>query len=124
MKHLLEFEKPIIDLKEKIAKLKNITKETDIDLTEEIKGLEKRLTTLENDIYSNLKPWDRVQMARHQKRPTTLDYIDQLFEDFIEFHGDRLYGDDAAIVAGIALYKGMPVTIIGHQRGKDTKENI
>src|SRR5690625_6304352 len=94
MKHLLEFEKPIIDLKEKIAELKNITKESDIDLTEEIKGLEKRLTTLENDIYSNLKPWDRVQMARHQKRPTTLDYIDQLFEDFIEFHGDRLYGDE------------------------------
>lgn len=124
MKYLLEFEKPIIHLKEKIEELKNITKDSDIDLTEEIKGLEKRLATLENDIYGNLEPWDRVQIARHQQRPTTLDYIDQLFENFIEFHGDRLYGDDAAIVAGIALYKGMPVTIIGHQRGKDTKENI
>src|SRR5690625_7535193 len=79
---------------------------------------------LEDDIYGNLKPWDRVQMARHQDRPTTLDYIAELFRNFIEFHGDRLYGDDPAIVTGIATYHGKPVTVIGHQRGKDTKENI
>ncbi|WP_106496933.1 acetyl-CoA carboxylase carboxyl transferase subunit alpha [Lentibacillus sp. Marseille-P4043] len=124
MKQVLEFEKPIVNLKEKIAELKNFTKDSEIDLSEEISTLEKRLETLENDIYSNLKPWDRVQMARHQARPTTLDYIDKLFTNFIEFHGDRLYGDDEAIVAGIAYHEGKPVTVIGHQRGKDTKENI
>src|SRR5690625_4650179 len=122
MKQLLEFEKPIIHLKEKIAELKRVTRDSEIDLSSEISKLEKRLTILENDIYNNLKPWDRVQMARHQERPTTLDYIAELFDDFIEFHGDRLFGDDAAIVAGIATYQGQPVTIIGHQRGKTTKE--
>lgn len=124
MRQILEFEKPIVNLKEKIAELKNFTKDSEMDLTEEISTLEKRLAQLEEDIYGNLRPWDRVQMARHQERPTTMDYINGLFSDFIEFHGDRLYGDDEAIVAGIAFYKGKPVTIIGHQRGKDTKENI
>lgn len=124
MKQVLEFEKPVIALREKIAELKTFTKESDLDLTEEIVKLETRLEKLENDIYTNLKPWDRVQMARHAERPTTLDYVEQLFTDFLEFHGDRYYGDDAAIVAGIAKYKGRPVTIVGHQRGKTTKENI
>lgn len=121
---LLEFEKPIIHLREKIEELKSLTEDSEMDLTTEIETLERRLAVLEEDIYGNLKPWDRVQMARHQQRPTTLDYIEHLFEDFIEFHGDRLYGDDAAIVAGIALFQGQPITVIGHQRGKNTKENI
>lgn len=124
MKHVLEFEKPIVNLKEKIEELKTFTEDSEIDLTDEINTLEKRLADLENDIYGNLKPWDRVQMARHQERPTTLDYVDKLFTNFIEFHGDRYYGDDEAIVAGIAYYKEQPVTIVGHQRGKGTKENI
>ncbi|MGP4108326.1 acetyl-CoA carboxylase carboxyl transferase subunit alpha [Virgibacillus sp. L01] len=124
MKQVLDFEKPIVNLKEKIAELKGFTEDSEIDLTEEITTLEKRLEILENDIYGNLQPWDRVQMARHQERPTTLDYIEEIFTDFIEFHGDRLYGDDAAIVSGLALYQGSPVTVIGHQRGKGTKENI
>lgn len=124
MKQVLEFEKPIVNLKEKIVELKNFTKDSEIDLSDEIHTLEKRLETLENDIYNNLKPWDRVQMARHQERPTTLDYVHELFADFIEFHGDRFYGDDEAIVAGVAYYKDKPVTVVGHQRGKDTKENI
>ncbi|MBC5637477.1 acetyl-CoA carboxylase carboxyl transferase subunit alpha [Ornithinibacillus sp. BX22] len=124
MKQILDFEKPIVNLKEKIAELKKFTSESDIDLTEEISTLEKRLADLENDIYGNLKPWQRVQMARHQERPTTLDYIAELFTDFLEFHGDRTYGDDEAIVSGIAYYKDTPITVIGHQRGKDTKENI
>ncbi|MFB4166703.1 acetyl-CoA carboxylase carboxyl transferase subunit alpha [Virgibacillus sp. JSM 102003] len=124
MKQVLDFEKPIVNLKEKIAELKGFTEDSEIDLTEEITTLEKRLEILENDIYGNLQPWDRVQMARHQERPTTLDYIEEIFTDFVEFHGDRLYGDDAAIVSGIALYQGNPVTVIGHQRGKGTKENI
>ncbi len=94
MKQVLEFEKPVIALREKIAELKTFTKESDLDLTEEIVKLETRLEKLENDIYTNLKPWDRVQMARHAERPTTLDYVEKLFTDFLEFHGDRYYGDD------------------------------
>jgi|SRR5690625_180193 len=124
MSQILDFEKPIVNLKEKIVELKEISKDSEIDLTEEIKTLESRLKKLEDDIYLNLKPWDRVQMARHQMRPTTLDYIEKLFTDFMEFHGDRYYGDDRAIIAGIGHYKGTPVTVIGHQRGKKTKENI
>ncbi|HLS61188.1 MAG TPA: acetyl-CoA carboxylase carboxyl transferase subunit alpha [Virgibacillus sp.] len=124
MNKVLDFEKPIVDLRHKITELKRLTKASDIDLSVEISTLENRLAMLEDDIYGNLKPWDRVQMARHQDRPTTLDYIAELFENFIEFHGDRLYGDDPAIVTGIATYHGKPVTVIGHQRGKDTKENI
>ena len=124
MNQVLEFEKPIVNLKEKINELKNISQDSEIDLTEEIETLEKRLASLENDIYSNLKPWDRVQVARHQMRPTSLDYIKYLFTDFIEFHGDRYYGDDEAIVAGVAFYHDQPITVIGHQRGKKTKENI
>lgn len=124
MKQVLDFEKPIVDLRNKIDELKEITKDSELDLTEEINTLERRLAVLEDDIYGNLNPWDRVQIARHQQRPTTLDYIERLFDDFLEFHGDRYYGDDAAIVSGIAFYKGHPITIIGHQRGKDTKENI
>ena len=122
--HVLEFEKPIVNLKNKINELKNLSQENEIDLTGEIKTLEERLAVLEDDIYSNLKTWDRVQIARHQQRPTTLDYIEHLFTNFIEFHGDRYYGDDEAIVAGVAFYKDKPITVIGHQRGKTTKENI
>ena len=120
----LEFEKPVLELRHKIAELKEFTKDSDIDLTEEIKRLEKRLEKLEKEIYTQLSPWDRVQMARHSDRPTTLDYIEHLFTDFIELHGDRVFGDDSAIVGGVAKYKGHPVTVIGHQRGRDTKENI
>ncbi|MCD5323838.1 MULTISPECIES: acetyl-CoA carboxylase carboxyl transferase subunit alpha [Pontibacillus] len=124
MKQVLEFEKPVMELREKIAELKTFTAESDMDLTSEIETLEQRLVKLEEDVYGNMKPWDRVQMARHAERPTTLDYVHELFTHFLEFHGDRLYGDDEAIVAGVAKYKGQPVTVIGHQRGKDTKENI
>ncbi|WP_062514020.1 acetyl-CoA carboxylase carboxyl transferase subunit alpha [Halobacillus sp. KGW1] len=124
MKHVLEFEKPVIELREKIAELKRLTENSEMDLTDEIDTLEQRLEKLESDVYDRMAPWDRVQMARHPERPTTTDYIDHLFTDFIELHGDRTYGDDAAIVGGIAKFDGTPVTVIGHQRGKDTKENI
>ncbi|MCM3568308.1 acetyl-CoA carboxylase carboxyl transferase subunit alpha [Neobacillus mesonae] len=120
----LEFERPLIELRKKIAELKEFTQNTDVDLSSEISKLETRLVRLEQDIYENIKPWDRVQIARHPNRPTTLDYISYLFEDFFECHGDRVFGDDEAIVGGIAKFKGLPVTVIGHQRGKDTKENI
>lgn len=120
----LEFERPVVELKKKIAELKEFTKNADVDLTSEINKLEGRLEKLEIDIYEHLQPWDRVQIARHPNRPTTLDYINHLFTDFIECHGDRLFGDDEAIVSGIAKFHGLPITVIGHQRGKDTKENI
>lgn len=120
----LEFERPITDLRKKIDELKELTETADVDLTAEIQKLEKRLESLQDDIYKNMKPWDRVQVARHPGRPTTLDYIPQIFSDFLELHGDRYYGDDEAIVGGIATFEGIPVTVIGHQRGKDTKENI
>lgn len=120
----LEFERPIIQLRNKIAELKEFTKTTDVDLSSEIEKLEVRLEKLEKDIYENIKPWDRVQIARHPNRPTTLDYISYLFDGFFECHGDRTFGDDEAIVGGVAKFRGLPVTVIGHQRGKDTKENI
>lgn len=124
MAEQLPFEKPIIELRNKIAELKTFTEEKEIDLTGEIEKLESRLEQLEEDIYGNIKPWDRVQLARHSQRPTTKDYIDLLFTQFLEMHGDRLHGDDGAIIGGVAFFEGKPVTVIGHQRGKDTKENI
>jgi acetyl-CoA carboxylase carboxyl transferase subunit alpha len=120
----LEFERPILELRKKILELKEFTERADVDLSSEITKLEARLEKLEQDIYENMKPWDRVQLARLQTRPTTLDYIPHLFTDFLEWHGDRTFRDDEAIVAGIAKFHGLPITIIGHQRGRDTKENI
>ncbi|GIN38742.1 acetyl-CoA carboxylase carboxyl transferase subunit alpha [Heyndrickxia oleronia] len=120
----LEFEKPLLELQKKIAELKKLTKDSDVDLSAEINKLEARLVKVETDIYENMKPWDRVQIARFPSRPTTLDYIPHLFTDFFELHGDRVFGDDEAIIGGIAKYKGLPVTVIGQQRGRDTKENI
>jgi acetyl-CoA carboxylase carboxyl transferase subunit alpha len=120
----LEFERPVMELRKKITEIKEFTKTADVDLSSEIAKLEARLEKLEQDIYENIKPWDRVQIARLSNRPTTLDYISYLFEDFFECHGDRTFADDEAIVGGVARFKGLPVTVIGHQRGKDTKENI
>lgn len=120
----LSFERPIIELKGKIVELKSFMEEKGIDLSDELTRLETRLQQLEKEIYGDMSPWDRVQVARHMERPTTLDYIPYLFTDFLECHGDRFYGDDEAIVGGIARYHGLPVTIIGEQRGRDTKENL
>ncbi|MEI4769289.1 acetyl-CoA carboxylase carboxyltransferase subunit alpha [Psychrobacillus sp. FJAT-51614] len=120
----LPFEEPIVQLKLKIDELKEYTQNTEIDMTEEIEKLEERLEKLEQDIYENMQPWDRVQVARHPSRPTTRDYIKSIITDFIELHGDRLFGDDAAIIGGIGQLEGKSLTIIGHQRGLDTKENI
>lgn len=120
----LAFEEPVVQLREKIDELKTIATEAEVDMSGEIEKLETRLSQLEQSIYANMKPWDRVQVARHPERPTTLQYIEAMCEDFIELHGDRTFGDDAAILGGIAIFEGQPVTIIGHQRGKSTKENI
>jgi acetyl-CoA carboxylase carboxyl transferase subunit alpha len=120
----LSFERPLIELKSKIAELKKYTNEKDIDFSDEITRLEEKAVHLANEIYGNLTPMQRIQIARHPQRPTTMDYIQRIFNSFIEIHGDRLYGDDTAIVAGIAKLNDQPVTVIGHQKGKDTKENI
>jgi acetyl-CoA carboxylase carboxyl transferase subunit alpha len=120
----LSFERPLIELKNKIEELKKYTDEKDIDFSDEIQRLEEKAVRLANEIYGNLTPMQRIQIARHPQRPTTLDYIQRIFNSFIEIHGDRLYGDDSAIVAGIAKLDDQPVTVIGHQKGKDTKENI
>ena len=124
MSKTLLFEEPVVKLREKIQELKQIAETAEVDMNGEIEKLEVRLIQLEKTLYSKMEPWDRVQVARHPERPTTLDYINKIFTDFIELHGDRVYGDDAAIVGGIAAFNGQPVTVIGHQRGKSTKENI
>ena len=124
MEQILPFEKPLIELRAKIDELNSVTTEANIDFSEEIAHLETKLAKLQDEIYSNLEAWDRVQIARHQQRPTSLDYIHAIFDEFIELHGDRNYGDDEALIGGIASIDGQAVTIIGHQRGKATKENI
>ncbi|MEN0642075.1 acetyl-CoA carboxylase carboxyl transferase subunit alpha [Alkalicoccobacillus gibsonii] len=120
----LDFERPIIELKEKIDELKKFMKENNVDLPSEIHTLESRLNKMQDKIYSNITPFERVQIARLRNRPTTLDYISLLFTNFLELHGDRLYGDDKALIGGIAKFEGIPVTVIGQQRGRNTKESI
>ncbi len=120
----LDFEKPIIELEQKIEELKKFTAREDIDLSSEIKKLETRLEKIKKDIFENLTPWQRVQIARHPKRPYTLDYINMLMTDFIEIHGDRHYADDRAMVCGFAKFNNIKVAVIGHQKGRDTRENL
>ncbi|GAB6180287.1 acetyl-CoA carboxylase carboxyl transferase subunit alpha [Desulfotomaculum defluvii] len=120
----LDFERPLLELEAKIEELKRFTNEKGIDFSEEIILLEKKSRDMKEKIYSNLDPWQKVQIARHAARPNSRDYINALFNDFLEMHGDRLYGDDPAVIGGIARYKGIPVTVIGHLKGHDTKENV
>jgi len=120
----LPFEMPLVEMRKKIAELKQFGEEKGIDFTDEVARLEERYRVLEEEVYSNISPSQKMHLARHQGRPTSLDLIGHIFTDFIELHGDRMYGDDLAIVGGIGKLNGIPVTIIGQQRGKDTKENI
>ncbi len=120
----LDFEKNIKELEEKIAELKSIGQGSQVDLDEEIKKLQKKLKRLLRDTYSKLSPWQRVQVARHPMRPYTLDYIREMTTDFVELRGDRRFADDRAIVAGLAKFEGRTVAVIGHQKGRSTKENI
>ena len=120
----LDFEAPILELERKIEELKKFTSKENIDLSAEIKKLEEKLAQVKKDIFENLTSWQRVQIARHPKRPYTLDYISMIITDFIEFHGDRNFGDDPAIIGGFARLDQSKVLIIGHQKGKDTKENL
>lgn len=121
---MLDFEKPLFEIKTKIDSLKESQEKNDVDLQEEIDLLETSLQRETEKIYTNLKPWDRVQIARLQERPTSLDYIPYIFDSFIELHGDRNFRDDPAMIGGIGYLDGQPVTVIGQQRGKDTKDNI
>jgi acetyl-CoA carboxylase carboxyl transferase subunit alpha len=118
----LEFEKPIQELEKQIEELKKLAGDRQLDVANEIEPLEKKLTELRGEIYRNLTPWQRVQVARKASRPFTLDYLELVFTDFIELHGDRLFREDPAIVAGWARLDGETVMVIGHQRGRDTKE--
>ncbi len=121
---MLDFDKPLFEIKNKIESLKQSQEKNDVDLQDEIDLLEASLERETKKIYTNLKPWDRVQIARLQERPTTLDYIPYIFDSFIELHGDRNFRDDPAMIGGIGYLNGTPVTVIGQQRGKDTKDNI
>ncbi|MBL7573415.1 acetyl-CoA carboxylase carboxyltransferase subunit alpha [Staphylococcus saccharolyticus] len=121
---MLDFEKPLFEIKNKIESLKVSQEKNEVDLQEEIDMLEASLERETKKIYTNLKPWDRVQIARLQERPTTLDYIPYVFDSFIELHGDRNFRDDPAMIGGIGYLNGKAVTLIGQQRGKDTKDNI
>ncbi|HAR4271469.1 TPA: acetyl-CoA carboxylase carboxyltransferase subunit alpha [Staphylococcus aureus] len=121
---MLDFEKPLFEIRNKIESLKESQDKNDVDLQEEIDMLETSLERETKKIYTNLKPWDRVQIARLQERPTTLDYIPYIFDSFMELHGDRNFRDDPAMIGGIGFLNGRAVTVIGQQRGKDTKDNI
>lgn len=120
----LPFEQPLVELRAKIDELKKFTTEKSIDMSDEIVTLEQKAEKLEKEIYGQISTWQKVQIARHAGRPTSLSYIRAIFSDFMELHGDRLYGDDPAIVGGITKLNGRPVTIIGHERGNDTKDKI
>jgi acetyl-CoA carboxylase carboxyl transferase subunit alpha len=120
----LDFEQPIAELAEKIEELRNVADGSTVNLTEEIARLESKSQTLTKQIFSNLTAWQVAQLARHPQRPYTLDYVEALFTDFEELHGDRSFSDDPAIVAGIARFEDRPVMLIGHQKGRDTKEKL
>ena len=121
-KTILDFEKPIIELENKISEMKSVA-ET-LDIKDEMKMLEKRVSELRKSVYSNLTRWQKVQLARHPERPYTLDYIQHMVNDFMEFHGDRFFRDDRAMIGGFGLLDGETVMLIGQQKGRDTKSNL
>ncbi len=125
MIHHLDFEKPIVELEKKIAELRTLSSKTGpMDLQKELKKLEEKLEELKKHTYANLTPWQRVQIARHPKRPYTLDYIQMIFKNFVELHGDRAFADDKAMICGFGYLDDEKILVIGHQKGRDAKENI
>lgn len=121
--HVLPFEKPIVDLVTRVRELRALA-ENDKRFEQELRRLEAQCDKLARELFADLSPWQKVQLSRHPNRPYTLDYIGLLFEDFLELHGDRAFADDAAIVAGIAKYRGRSVVVVGHQKGRGAKENV
>jgi len=122
--NFLEFEQPIAELEAKIEELKFLGTDASVNISEEIKRLQTKSRALTTSIFSNLSPWQITQLARHPQRPYTLDYISMIFTDWQELHGDRMYGDDLAIVGGMARLEGIPLMLIGQQKGRDTKERV
>jgi acetyl-CoA carboxylase carboxyl transferase subunit alpha len=121
-RHFLEFEQPIAELDAKIEELRYVQNESAVDISEEIGRLDEKSQQLTKEIYSRLTPWQVTQIARHPQRPYTLDYIGDLFTDFHELHGDRAFADDLSIIGGLARFNGQACMVIGHQKGRDTKE--
>jgi len=121
-RHFLEFEQPIAELESKIDELRYVQNESAVDISEEIDRLSQKSLQLTKDIYSSLTPWQVTQIARHPQRPYTLDYIEEIFSDFQELHGDRAFADDQSIVGGLARFNGQACMVLGHQKGRDTKE--
>jgi acetyl-CoA carboxylase carboxyl transferase subunit alpha len=124
MRFYLDFEKPIQELEQKIEELKKLSDDSDIDLSQEIKRLNKKLKEIKHEIFSKLTPWQRTQLARHPERPYTLDYVSMIFDDFIEIHGDRRFGNDPAIIAGIGKIEKQSFALVGHQKGRTVKERV
>jgi acetyl-CoA carboxylase carboxyl transferase subunit alpha len=121
-RHFLEFEQPIADLETKIEELRYVQTESAVDISEEIDRLGKKSLQLTKEVYSSLSPWQVTLIARHPQRPYTLDYVSEIFTDFQELHGDRHFADDQSIVGGLARFNGQPCMVLGHQKGRDTKE--
>ncbi len=121
---VLDFEKPIIELEDKIEELKKFTSKEDIDLSAEIVSLTRRLERLKKEIFENLTSWQRVLLSRHPERPYTLDYIGLIMDEFVEIHGDRHFSDDKALIAGLAEMDGQKLMVMGHQKGRETTENL
>jgi acetyl-CoA carboxylase carboxyl transferase subunit alpha len=122
--YTLDFEKPILELETKIQELKQFAQTEKVDFSTEIARLERKVARLQEEVFANLTPWQRTQIARHPNRPYAMDYIRLMLTDFIELHGDRAFADDRAIVGGLARLEGMPLVVIGHQKGRDTKEKL
>jgi acetyl-CoA carboxylase carboxyl transferase subunit alpha len=121
-RHFLDFEHPVSELESKIEELRYVQNESAVDISEEIDRLGKKSLQLTKDIYSSLSPWQVTQIARHPQRPYTLDYVNEIFTDFSELHGDRHFADDQSIVGGLARFNGQACMVLGHQKGRDTKE--
>jgi acetyl-CoA carboxylase carboxyl transferase subunit alpha len=121
-RHFLEFEQPVAELETKIEELRYVQSESAVDISEEIERLGKKSLQLTKDIFSSLSPWQVTQIARHPQRPYTLDYVNECFTDFQELHGDRHFADDQSIVGGLARFNGQACMVLGHQKGRDTKE--
>jgi acetyl-CoA carboxylase carboxyl transferase subunit alpha len=122
--YALDFEKPILDLEKKITEMRALSGSSKIELEDEIVRMEKKVDKLRAEVFSSLTRWQRVQLARHPERPYTLDYVQRLFTDFVELHGDRTFADDAAIVCGLATFEGRSIFLMGHQKGRGTKDKI
>lgn len=121
-RHFLDFEQPIAELEKKVDELRYVQTESAVDISQEIEQISKKSQQLTKDIYASLTPWQVTKIARHPERPYTLDYINGVFTHFVELHGDRHFADDQSIVGGMARFNGLPCVVLGHQKGRDTKE--